>query len=103
MTRRPMLNSDGGSRKWTKTTAEFVARNPVCWLRFPRCTIRATTIDHYHARKHRPDLADKPFNWRPACRYCNHARGATPPHLIEALRAKLEAAARKPRALGFFR
>jgi 5-methylcytosine-specific restriction endonuclease McrA len=104
--RRPMLNAAGGTRAWSKTVREYVAVNRVCWLQLPGvCTMRATTIDHYHTRKHRPDLADVPFNWRPACRPCNLKRGDTPPHLIPALRARCAARAgrrRRSSALGFF-
>jgi 5-methylcytosine-specific restriction endonuclease McrA len=98
-----LITSRGGSRRWSKITAEFCAVNPVCWLRFPGCTVRATTIDHYHPRKYRPDLAEVPSNFRPACGYCNRARGTTPPWRIDKLRAELEAKARPARALGFFR
>lgn len=109
MTRRrrggtTLINANGGSRAWTKATAQFTA-GKVCWLRFPKCTIRATTIDHYYPRKYRPDLADEPSLWKPACLYCNRARRHTPPHLIPALRAKLEAEAGKrpsKTALRFF-
>jgi hypothetical protein len=106
--KRPMLTSAGGTREWRVTTATFVSQpgNQLCWLRFPKCTLRATTIDHYWPRKFRPDLADVPGNWRPACLSCNRTRRHTPPHLIPQLRAKLEAQmgrARPSKALGFFR
>lgn len=106
MKRKPMISARGGSHRWTQTTRQYVAVHQVCWLRFPRCTIRATSIDHYIPQKYRPDLAEDPNNFRPACLYCQRARRATPPHLIPALRVKLEAAAtrqqRSRRALGFF-
>lgn len=100
-----VINARGGSRKWTKWTAEFCAQpqNRICWLRFPGCTVRATTIDHYHPRRFRPDLAEVRSNWRPACLSCNRKRRHTPPHLIEKLRAELESRAQPARALGFFR
>lgn len=106
--KRPMLTDAGGTRAWSRTVGQFTAVNTVCWLRFPRCTIRAVTIDHYWPRKLRPDLVNEPSNYRPACLYCNRARRATPPHQIPRLRAKLEREARKRpktggrKALGFF-
>ena len=102
-----LINARGGSREWTKTIAKYIRTpgNQYCWLRFPGiCKIRSETIDHYHPRKFRPDLADNPSNWRPACVPCNRARRHTPPHLIEKLRQEMAAkvARRKPKALGFF-
>lgn len=99
-----LINSRGGSRKWSEIVKDFVARYQVCWIRFPKCTIRATTIDHYHPMKTHPHLTDIPSNWRPACQYCNRARRATPVHKLPELRARLEAEYRgQPKALGFFR
>jgi hypothetical protein len=105
-----MISARGGSREWTRVTKQFCA-GKTCWLRFPRCTIAATSIDHYWPQYYRPDLADDPGNWRPACNYCNRARRHTLPQLIPRLRAKLEAEALRRRvrvvrtsnALGFFK
>lgn len=92
--RRPILSAAGGSREWTRIVEEYVAVHRICWLRFPRCTIRSQTIDHYWPMKYRPDLVADPRNHRPACHYCNRARRHTLPQNIPKLRAKLEARAR---------
>lgn len=106
MTRRPLLTAAGGTREWGKIVKDFIP-GKMCWLRFPRCTGHAQTIDHYWPRVFRPDLVGVPSNWRPACSYCNRARRHTLPQDIPRLRAKLEAKARvtqhKPKALGFFK
>ena len=105
--KRPMISSRGGSRRWSRTVKEFTAVNPVCWLRFPRCTIRSQTIDHYYPQKTHPHLAEVPSNYRPACLYCNRARRATQPHEIDKLRDQLRSEfmerGKPPKALGFFR
>lgn len=101
-----LINARGGSREWTKTISTYIRQpgNQYCWLRLPGCRIRSETIDHYHPRKFRPDLADVPGNWRPACVPCNRARRHTPPHLIDQLRQQMIAKAQrtKPKALSFF-
>lgn len=95
----------GGTRRWAKLAKQVAAEEPVCWLRFPCCTIASQTGDHYWPVKYRPDLEMARSNLRGSCNYCNRARGATLPQHIPALRAKLEAEAarRRPsKALGFF-
>jgi hypothetical protein len=59
-TRSKIISARGGSRRWTMIVKQVVAEEPVCWLRFPRCTIRSQTADHYWPQKYRPDFADGP-------------------------------------------
>ena len=92
--RKSMISARGGSREWSRVTKQFTA-GKTCWLRFPRCTIAATSIDHYWPQYYRPDLAAVAWNYRPACNYCNRARRHTLPQDIPKLRAKLEAEAFK--------
>jgi hypothetical protein len=104
-TRSKIISARGGSRRWTMIVKQVVAEEPVCWLHFPRCTIRSQTADHYWPQKYRPDLATVRSNLRGACNYCNRARRHTLPQHIPRLRAQLEAKAvrRRPsNALGFF-
>lgn len=104
-TARPTAVRNGGSRAWRALSKRVAKEEPVCWLRFPRCTLRSTCGDHYWPVKYRPDLELIRANLRGACSYCNHARGATLPGDIPKLRAQLEARASKQgtsRALRFF-
>lgn len=97
-----IINRRGGSRQWTKITEDFCKRNRICWLRLPGCTVRAVSIDHFYPRKTHPHLALVPSNWRPACKWCNEHRNATPHFKLPELRARMEKQMRPPGALAFF-
>lgn len=92
----------GGTRAELAQSKQVAREEPVCWLRLPGCTIRSTTGDHYYPVKTHPHLRMVRSNRRGSCHHCNVTRGATPPHLIEQLRAQLIAKNRPPPALGFF-
>lgn len=98
---RPQVRN-GGSRAESALSKQVAREEPVCWLRFPGCTIRSTGADHYHPVKTHPHLRLVRSNLRGACHHCNVTRGAVPPHLIEQFRAQLIAKYRPPKALGFF-
>ena len=94
-----VISRRGGSRQWSRMVAEVVKQQPVCWLRLPGCTMRATTADHYFPRKTHPQFGEEMWNLRGACRWCNEHRKDTPPHRIGQLRtqmAKEQAARLRP-------
>lgn len=80
-----------GTQAWRKLAKQAIAREPVCWLRLPGCTIYSSTGDHVIPVSQRPDLELNPSNIRAACRSCNAKRGNNP-----------AVAASLPRALQFF-
>lgn len=75
-----------GTRAWRALAARVVREEPVCWLRYPRCTRWSDTADHVIPVADRPDLALVRSNVRGACASCNSSRGRRP---VEATRFEL--------------
>lgn len=69
-------NDGRRGRPWRRIRAQVLARDPWCTIRGPRCTGKATTVDHIIPLSIRPDLAHDPSNLRGACVPCNSAGGA---------------------------
>jgi 5-methylcytosine-specific restriction endonuclease McrA len=99
---RTLSQRNGGTREWGKLSKQVAREEPICWLQLPGCTGRSTGADHYYPVKTHPHLKDVRENLRGACLHCNTARGATPVHQLDKLRATMAAKRQPPRALGFF-
>lgn len=118
--RRPMvgtaesklINSRGGSRRWSKIAKDVARKQPICWLQLPGyCRGRSETADHFWPRSTHPHLAETASNLRGACIPCNRRRRDIHPHRIEELRRQCAAETRQkpvtrlggpPRALRIF-
>lgn len=55
-----------------------LVEEPVCWLRLPGCTYKATTVDHIIPVKAAPELSLVRSNLRGACAHCNYVRQDKP-------------------------
>lgn len=62
--------------RWRKLRTQVLSNQPECQLRLAGCTIVATTVDHIHPLRLRPDLAYEVSNLQAACHHCNSSDGA---------------------------
>lgn len=88
--KRTPINKVGKTTKqWFVTRASWIRKNPPpidgkyweCYLRIhPWCPVRldvnTITLDHVVSRSHAPSLRFAAENLRPACKYCNLAKGS---------------------------
>lgn len=68
----PNANHRGGDANTKLTRAVIAHYGPVCWLKLPGCTRRATTKDHVIPKA--AGGTDDLGNLRPACKHCNSVR-----------------------------
>jgi hypothetical protein len=76
------------TNRWHQLARRVVKEEPICWLRLPGCTIRATTADHIIPVSIRPDLALVRSNCRGACHSCNSLRRDVPIAQLRGLRGQ---------------
>jgi 5-methylcytosine-specific restriction endonuclease McrA len=87
------------TRRWRALRDRVVRESPVCSLRYPGCTIVATTADHILPRSTHPELTYERRNLRSSCTKCNMRRGDGNPRRMSDIR---KSATQPARALKFF-
>jgi 5-methylcytosine-specific restriction endonuclease McrA len=70
----PSRNRNGGTRRSSALRRGLLAARPICELRLPGCTIRATQIDHVIPLSRWPGGRYVETNCRPSCWNCNNMR-----------------------------
>jgi len=72
---RGSATARGYDAAWRERRAAFLAAHPVCELRLPGCTERASVVDHRIPKSQ--GGADHPSNYQSACAPCHNRKTAS--------------------------